>query len=1139
MIEFLKKNNSESKYLGLIDDVTSGKNCSCFGLNFSEIAFLATLISKQKIIVVNSVLDAYKYCDELRSCNLRCEILVSKIENYLYSYFSDNEDMKNLTNILFKIANNELDCLVVLNKVLTQKVVNKNCFLENILSIKKGERLDFDNLKQNLIKAGFKKVDEVLTSGEFNFVGDCVTIFSINYDYPIKISFFDDEVEAISLFSLENYQKICEKDEVKICPQNFYFYDDSLEEKIFKRIDEAVRIEKSGQAKDNLISVKNEIENRQTKDIPSQFVLPFLENFNCSILDYFSQAVVIFVEPKMIVDAINDEYVNFLSETNSLICEGRLLSEHKNCLVNKNDVFKTNLTKLAFLNINTSNKIFESQKVYSFLSSFVKNYNNNLNFLFDDVASKLKNGGTVICCVSEKVKAEKLSEFFLSKNLENVIIENENNLEKGKLNIFVSQILFGVDLIEDKILLLANFNIYGQKKVDDNSNKIHKVFFTPNVGDFVVHETFGICKCVKIEKVSFSGFEKDYIVLQFSDNDMLYLPNEKTNLISKYVGTSESPKLNKLGSNEFAKEKQKVKTKVKELAFNLQELYAKRKLLKGFRFCEDDIVQKEFEDAFPYDLTSDQEKAILDIKSDMQSDKVMDRLVCGDVGYGKTEVALRAIFKAVLSGKQVAFLCPTTILSEQHYKTCLARMKDFMVNVVSLNRFKSAKETKQILAGLSSGEINVVCGTHRLLSADVKFKDLGLLVLDEEQRFGVSDKEKIKNLRQNIDVLTLSATPIPRTLNMSLIGVRDISLIDTPPKNRLPIQTVVVEYSPSLLRQAITRELNRGGQTLIVFNRVDKIAAFTKTVRDMFPQKVVEFCHGQMDKKQLNNIIDRVFREEVDVLISTVLIENGIDLPLLNTIFVVDAENLGLSQLYQLRGRVGRSGISAYAYFTYPSNKSLTEISYKRLNSLSEFSGLGSGFKIAMKDLEIRGAGSIFGSEQSGHAEKVGIDMYNRLLKEAIEEIKGQKSSAKNDCKISVKLNCFIPKDYVSSEETRLNLYSEISVIKNLAEQTEMLKKLENNFGEIPKSVENLINVALLKNLLVEVNAKHFESSFDRCYIEFYSTEDVKTQKMLNILSKNKQFLSLNLKTLPIIELTDKVDEQTNIKRLINIFIND
>lgn len=1137
MQNLLKSLKEDSKYVELIEKIESNNNCSCFGLTLNEISFVLSFIKKQKIVVTTSVDEAYKLEKQLNTLGIKTMVLLQKIEDFTYNDFSHDEELKNIILTFYSLITKEVDCVIVLGKVLLQKFLDKDFFLEKIISLEKNKNYNFNFLIKNLMEIGYKKVDEICNKGEFTFKGDILSIFPLNSLFPIRISFFDDEIERICQFSLSSYEIVGDINKVDICPTHIYFYNEDEYQNLLRSIDCAQKETKEKETYEKLSLIKAQIENSINK-IHSNFILPFIKKYTSTILDYLQDGVVVYLEPKLIKNSIDNEYVNFLSMQNSFVFEGRLLKEHKNSIQAKNELFKTTNTNLAFLNLVTSNQIFKSDSVYSFLTSFMKNYNYNLNFLVDDIISYRNKNYTIVLCAESNEKAINLQELLNKNNINSEIVLSQNQIKSQKVHILISQIYYGAIFLEEKLFLCGNFNIYGQKK-EFTSQKVKKVFFTPRVGDYCVHETFGICKCKEIANVTFSNITKEYIVLEFFGGDTLFLPTEKTNLITKFVGDTENPKLNKLGSTEFVKEKTKVKEKVKTLAFDLLSLYAKRESTKGFAFKEDDNLQREFEGAFPYELTDDQNRAIKDVKRDMQSTKPMDRLICGDVGYGKTEVALRAAFKAILSGKQVAFLSPTTILCEQHYKNCLARMKSFMVNVDVLNRFKSNAEVKETLKHLEEGSTDIICGTHRLLSRDVKFKDLGLLILDEEQRFGVEDKEKIKNIKENIDVLTLSATPIPRTLNMSMIGIRDISIIDTPPKNRIPVQNIVTEYSKGLVIDAIERELKRDGQVLIVYNRVESISTFANTIKSYFPDVPMGVAHGQMDKKQLENIIKRVYADEIKILVSTVLIENGIDLPKANTIIVTHADKLGLSQLYQLRGRVGRSDIESYAYFTYESNMVLTEEGHKRLSALSEFSGLGSGFKIAMRDLEIRGAGSILGKEQSGHIEKVGYEMYTKILKEAIEELKGQKIKQKNDCKMEVAINSFIPKSYIADEENRLSLYEEISNLTSKDEFDKLYKTLVDKYLEVPEEVENLMRVAFLKNLLVIVNAKRFVLNEARAYIEFYEKEDILTEKISNILGQNKRTCCLNLSKMPIIEINTTGTIKQKLEKVINILIKE
>ncbi len=582
-----------------------------------------------------------------------------------------------------------------------------------------------------------------------------------------------------------------------------------------------------------------------------------------------------------------------------------------------------------------------------------------------------------------------------------------------------------------------------------------------------MHENHGLGIYRGIEKIEVDKVAKDYIKIEYADNSNLYILATGLDLIQKYAGSDavKIPKINKLGTQEWSRTKSKVKTAVKDIARDLVALYSARQNQKGFQFSQDNVWQKEFEEIFPYEETMDQLTAIEAMKKDMESDKIMDRLVCGDVGYGKTEIAIRGAFKAVQDGKQVVVLVPTTILAQQHYNTFTQRMKDYPIRIDLLSRFRTAAGAKMTIEGLKTGEVDIVIGTHKVLSKDVKFKDLGLLVVDEEQRFGVTHKEKIKTLKQNVDVLTLSATPIPRTLHMSLVGIRDMSVLEEPPVDRLPIQTYVMEFDDEMVREAINRELIRGGQVYYVYNRVNNIDEIAAGIAKLVPDANVVFAHGQMSERKLEQIMYDFIEGEIDVLVSTTIIETGLDISNVNTIIIHDADNFGLSQLYQLRGRVGRSNRTSYAFLMYKRDKMLKEVAEKRLQAIREFTELGSGIKIAMKDLEIRGAGNILGARQHGHMESVGYDLYCKLLNEAVAEEKGMEVMDSFETKIDISIDAFIPPQYIKNEFQKLSVYKQIASIESEEEYRDMQDELMDRFGELPKNVENLLSIALIKAL--------------------------------------------------------------------------
>lgn len=693
---------------------------------------------------------------------------------------------------------------------------------------------------------------------------------------------------------------------------------------------------------------------------------------------------------------------------------------------------------------------------------------------------------------------------------------------------------YSFSFLEYNIVGIGTDDMYKSKKFDYKSGK-QNFSYLPKVGDYVVHSFYGVGRCKDIVRLKLTHFEKDYFVLEYKNGALLYIPSEQTNLLSAYIG-AENPNLNALGSSEWTRLKQKVKEDLKEVAISLAKIYKERQDKKGFKFVRDEELERQFSDAFEYELTPDQALAIADVDRDMESDKIMDRLICGDVGFGKTEVAFRAIFKAVYNGKQVAFLCPTTILSEQHFRSTKQRMKNFGLRIEILNRFKTEKQTREIYKRLEEGKIDILIGTHKILNENIRFKDLGLLVLDEEQRFGVKDKEKIKKMKTDIDVLTLSATPIPRTLHMSLTGIRDISVIATPPRDRLPIQTYVSPYSDQLLQDVVSRELSRNGKALVLFNRVAEIYQFRNQVASLLPQAKIGVAHGQMIEQELAKAINDLYEDKFNLFISTTLIENGVDLPTLNTLFVVDCDMLGLSQLYQIRGRIGRSDKLAYAYLTYNGGKVLTEDAYKRLEAIKEFRELGSGFKIAVRDLEIRGAGNILGKEQHGHMQKVGYDMYVRLLEEVTKELSGEKTHSEKEIKMELVLDAYISEEYIPSQEERIVFYNKISNIASKDAYEQVTAQLRESNGDLPVEVENLCKIAYLKNLASLFNVQKIKINNTDCSVYFYKSEDIIDERLSNVGKFYDTYLKFE--NVPVLKVNAKGRVVDKVNLLIEMFEN-
>lgn len=773
---------------------------------------------------------------------------------------------------------------------------------------------------------------------------------------------------------------------------------------------------------------------------------------------------------------------------------------------------------------------FSLSQGYDVGSGAEVNYIHNFAELGQDLKTFDSHSKSMILFAGDEPSKNRIKNFLLGQEISFKDFDNADFDEKG---IYVSSFYYPNSFSFPKLNIFAigSDNLTKQKpSVLTKAKK--EAFYQPQIGEYVVHDFHGIGKCVRIERLKISDFEKDYFVVEYRNGGMLYLPSEQASSLSAYIG-EEQPRMSALGGREFENLKAKVKEKLEGFALELMQAYKQRENSKGFKFEKEEFLENAFANVFEFEETADQAQAIKEVLSDMESGKVMDRLLCGDVGFGKTEVAFRAAFRAVINSKQVALLCPTTILSEQHFVSAKKRMQDFGVRIEVLNRFKKPSQVQEILTKLQNGEIDMLIGTHKMLSDKVKFKDLGLLIVDEEQRFGVADKEKIKTIKKNVDVLALSATPIPRTLHMSLAGIRDISLITTPPRDRLPIQTYVTDEDDEIIKSVLKRELARSGKAFVIYNRVQSIDFIAAHISKLVPEAKIGLAHGQMNERALEKVIDRLFNNEFNVFISTTLIENGIDLPSANTMIIFDADRLGLSQLYQLRGRIGRSDKLSYAYLFYKEGKNLTDEAYKRLEAIKEFRELGSGFKISMRDLEIRGAGNVFGKQQHGHIEKVGYDMYVKLLNQTINELQGKQQREAKPIKIDLPLDAYIPENYIENSDDRISYYMQISQQQSLEEMQSLLQALAQAFGDVPQSVVNLAKIALIKNLASEFDVKSVK--FDGAIkMELYKSGEVVDKRLVGVLSKYGA--SLRFENLPIIRIAKDTSLSKLLDKVIDMF---
>ncbi len=974
---------------------------------------------------------------------------------------------------------------------------------EQILTVKTGEAIDVEKWKSRLVELGYERMAQVDGMGQFSIRGGIIDVFPLTEELPFRIELWDDEVDSIRTFDLESQRSVEQVEQAVLYPASEQAVKREQLEQGIKRIREAglkqeklFRQQMKTQEAHRISSIIKEF----TEGLEQGYSVSGLDSYltyfcrdTVSFQQYFNgENTAIFLdEPARLKEKGETVEAEFRESMVSRLEKGYLLPEQTSLLYTVKETLARLLTPRTVMITGLEQRLsgMAAEKRYGIQAKNINSYQNGFELLIKDLKRWKQEKYRVVLLSGSHTRARRLAGDLREYGLSAFFSDEESpQVKPGELLVTYGNLHRGFEYPLIKFVVITEGDMFGaakkkrRRKQTSYEGKKIQSFSELSVGDYVVHEEHGLGIYRGIEKIEQDHIVKDYLKIEYADNGNLYLLATRLDGIQKYAGAdAKAPKLNKLGGEQWKKTKARVKGAVKQIAKELVELYAARQATAGFQYSEDSVWQREFEELFPYDETDDQLDAIEATKKDMESRKIMDRLICGDVGYGKTEIALRAAFKAIQDSKQVVYLVPTTILAQQHYNTFVQRMKDFPVRVDLMSRFRSSAEQKKTLTDLKKGLVDVVIGTHRVLSKDVAFKDLGLLIIDEEQRFGVAHKEKIKQLKENIDVLTLTATPIPRTLHMSLVGIRDMSVLEEPPVDRVPIQTYVMEYNDEMVREAINRELARNGQVYYVYNRVHDIDEVAGHVAQLVPGATVVFAHGQMNERQLEKIMFDFVNGDIDVLVSTTIIETGLDIPNANTMIIHDADRMGLSQLYQLRGRVGRSNRVSYAFLMYKRDKMLKEEAEKRLQAIREFTELGSGIKIAMRDLEIRGAGNVLGAEQHGHMEAVGYDLYCKLLNQAVQALKGKRIEEEDfqtvvDCDI----NAYIPAGYIKNEYQKLDIYKRISTIENEEEYMDMQDELIDRFGEMPKAVENLLKVAYLKALahqayMTEVNINHQE----------------------------------------------------------------
>lgn len=959
---------------------------------------------------------------------------------------------------------------------------------KRLIHVKEADVIDLEKFKNQMVRLGYERCGQVEGPGQFAIRGGIVDIFPLTEECPYRIELWDDEIDTIRSFDVESQRSIETIQELTVYPASEIIMDEETVREGLKRIekdkDSYIAQLKEQKKLDEIRRIKGIIDEfKETMDIYSgsmgmESYIKYFYDTTVSFFDYFTKENAVFFldEPSRTKEKAEAVELEFKESMMGRLEKGYILPQQADVMFTYQQLYGLLSQKRLVLMSMMDYKLkeFTPKIKCDFMVKSVNPYNNNFELLVKDIEEWKRKGYRILLFSGSRTRAKRLSENLREYELNVYYSEDLNKeLKNGETMVTYGHLHKGFEYPLIKFVFISESDIFGaekkkrkKKKTTYEGTKVQS-FTDLNIGDYVVHENHGLGIYRGIEKIEVDQVTKDYVKIEYGGGGVLYVLATGLEVLQKYASAeARKPKLNKLNSIEWKNTKKKVRGAVEEVAKDLVELYAKRQQQEGYQFDKDTIWQKEFEEMFPYEETDDQLHAIESTKKDMESRKIMDRLICGDVGYGKTEIAIRAAFKAVSDGKQVVFLVPTTILAQQHYNTFTQRMMDFPISVDMLSRFRTPAEQKKTIERLKKGQLDIVIGTHRVLSKDVVFKDLGLLIVDEEQRFGVTHKEKIKKLKGNVDVLTLSATPIPRTLHMSLVGIRDMSVLEEPPVDRIPIQTYVLEHNEEIIREAIHRELARGGQVYYVYNRVSNIDEVSMMISNLVPDANVSFAHGQMSERELEKIMFEFINGEIDVLVSTTIIETGLDISNVNTMIIEDADRLGLSQLYQLRGRVGRSNRTAYAFLMYKRDKMLKEIAEKRLQAIKEFTELGSGFKIAMRDLEIRGAGNLLGAKQHGHMEAVGYDLYCKMLNEAVKALKGEDTSAEEfETNVDIDLSAYIPASYIKSEAQKLDMYKRIAGIETEEEFLDMQEELMDRFGELPSSVNNLLNIAFIKAL--------------------------------------------------------------------------
>ncbi len=1119
----------------LLEQVLKGQDNLIYGVTGSQKSLLAALIfgtQPQSILyIVENPQRGKEIFDDLNNL----------LQGFSVHYFpaldllpfeviaQSHETQRKRLEVLQHLLDSPKSIVVTTLEAISHILVAPDVFRQAVFTIRAGETRQVEGLLKNLVSIGYQRVERVEDKGQVALRGGILDIFCSTEEYPYRLEFFDDEIDSLRRFTVENQRSTRSIREALISPASEFFLLGRDKETALRQIkEEAQQLLKVLEKKGNrdgyqylLAKSREVIENMQEEQYFPGYeqYLPYFFPERYTLLDYFQRTpLIIMDEPNRQRESMVLREKETLETYKVLFEKGKILpGQFHNYLMEGELWDRFAKTKKIYYSLLPKKPLgVDSLNILGMAAKTPSLYMGKTKLLVDELKEWRRQKYAVCILVNSEERGQRLKQGLWDLGVEAVYVKDDFQPLPEQVYITEGYLTGGFELTTWKVVVLTEHEIFYQPKKKAPRKIFQEGKRVPaledlKIGDYVVHINHGVGRYIGIEKLSVGDTERDYLLIKYQGEDKLYVPTDQSNLLQKYsYQEGQTPKLSKLGGNEWNKIKSRVKAAVKDMAEELLALYAARQAQPGYAFAADTPWQGEFEEAFPFEETPDQLRTIEEVKRDMEKPRPMDRLLCGDVGYGKTEVAIRAAFKAVSDNKQVAVLVPTTVLAQQHYTTFRERFEGFAVKVDMMSRFRSPREQKNTLKELDQGRVDVIIGTHRLISKDVGFKDLGLLIVDEEQRFGVLHKEKIKKLKKNLDVLTLTATPIPRTLHMSLVGVRDMSIIETPPEDRYPVQTFVVEYSDQLVREAIRRELGRGGQVFYVHNRVEDIDKAAGFLRELVPEAHIGIAHGQMSEDHLENVMLDFMEARLDILVCTTIIESGLDISNVNTLVIDEADKLGLAQLYQLRGRVGRSNRVAYAYLTYHKNKILSEVAEKRLNAIREFTELGSGFKIAMRDLEIRGSGNILGSEQHGHVAAVGFDLYCRMLEEAVKEVKGEKIPAEKTITIDIQVKAFIPQEYISDSGVKIDFYQRINMVKDKNEVEQLSEELRDRFGELPDALTNLLRIASVKASAAKAKIQSVTQERDVIKIKMDEDHGLTGSQLMGLARRYRRQLSFN-----------------------------